>query len=629
MKKFFILPLFCLALVLVLPLQVQATELDDSVLDESVKCGCSKPPVRESDKCGCNANKPPVRESEDKCGCSKPPVRESDKCGCNATKPPSRDMVDSENDENWFELAQFIDRLSAIEEDESSPLGRLNNLIKRGDFVVLKDDFLEALEHAQLVIIDHNDYIADDQIEKISDMFNALIDVVEQESYLDMRDCSSQCDDAALKIKKILCVLNKAIFCDVAVFRNSAIFQQRVEMKDGLEIDGRLRVNGKVKVDKLEAKKAEIKKLEANKAEIDKLEVEEAVIATLEVCDLDVTCLATIEALEVLTSATVDCDLTVGCNIFMNNSTSPAVGNIYKAGVPFIHNFGANNTFVGDNAGNFTMTGGDNTAVGYQALLNNTIGNFNTASGLNALRDNTTGNNNTALGRQSMTSNSTGIENTATGVNTLLFNTTGDQNTATGVTALQANVSGNRNVAVGHAALNKIMTGSLNIAVGPSAGTNLTLADSNNIDIGNGGVAGDSGVIRIGTLGTQTTAFMAGINPNVSGSPVTVTVDTITGQLGIVPSSIRFKENVQDMNDKSSPILNLRPVTFTYKKDLTHREQIGLIAEEVNEILPALVVRDGHGLIETVKYHELAVLLLNELIKINARLTLLEEQVCY
>ncbi len=72
------------------------------------------------------------------------------------------------------------------------------------------------------------------------------------------------------------------------------------------------------------------------------------------------------------------------------------------------------------------------------------------------------------------------------------------------------------------------------------------------------------------------------------------------------------------MNEESSPILDLRPVSFTYKSDAEHTKQFGLIAEEVNKVMPALVSRGADGQIETVKYHELATLLLNELIKQHA-----------
>jgi len=210
----------------------------------------------------------------------------------------------------------------------------------------------------------------------------------------------------------------------------------------------------------------------------------------------------------------------------------------------------------------------------------------------------------------------------------LLNNTIGSSNTAVGNTALLNNTTGLENTAVGRNALVNIITGSDNIAVGFNAGINITTG-SNNIDIGNAGVAGDNGVIRIGTLGTHTTAFMAGIDPNITGSPAVVTIDTITGQLGIIPSALKFKENIQDINEESSPILDLRPVTFNYKTDPTHTKHFGLIAEEVNEILPILVIKNGASEILGVKYHELATLLLNELIKTNARLAVLEEQISY
>ncbi len=41
----------------------------------------------------------------------------------------------------------------------------------------------------------------------------------------------------------------------------------------------------------------------------------------------------------------------------MHDSTCSAVGNILKEGVPFLHNFGEGNTFLGINAGNLTLTG--------------------------------------------------------------------------------------------------------------------------------------------------------------------------------------------------------------------------------------------------------------------------------
>src|SRR5258708_26105387 len=101
-------------------------------------------------------------------------------------------------------------------------------------------------------------------------------------------------------------------------------------------------------------------------------------------------------------------DVDVPGNLTMHDSADPTVGNVLKEGVPFLHNFGTDNTFIGKNAGNFTMSGPSNTAIGINALQNNSAGFHNTASGVSALFSNITGNNNTATGVSALASNTGG-----------------------------------------------------------------------------------------------------------------------------------------------------------------------------------------------------------------------------
>jgi predicted ribosome quality control (RQC) complex YloA/Tae2 family protein len=54
-------------------------------------------------------------------------------------------------------------------------------------------------------------------------------------------------------------------------------------------------------------------------------------------------------------------------------------------------------------------------------------------------------------------------------------------------------------------------------------------------------------------------------------------------------------------------------VSFHLKTDPQGALQYGLIAEEVNKIYPELVIRDGSGKIQGVRYDELAPMLLNEM----------------
>jgi hypothetical protein len=265
-----------------------------------------------------------------------------------------------------------------------------------------------------------------------------------------------------------------------------------------------------------------------------------------------------------------------------------------------------------------------NTVLGDDALISNTTGFDNTAVGFNALSSNTTGANNTAIGWQALFANSTGSNNTATGLLALGSNTTGNFMTATGQGALFSNTTGDSNTANGFQALLGNTTGSNNIALGFQAGANVTTGN-NNIDIGNVGVAGDSKRIRIGQQGAQHGTFIAGIRgvTTQNANAVPVLIDS-AGQLGTMSSSRRFKKEIKPMDQTSEAILSLRPVMFHYKSDSTGTPQFGLIAEEVAQVNPDLVIRDERGEIYTVRYEAVNAMLLNEFLKEHRKVQQLE-----
>jgi hypothetical protein len=80
-------------------------------------------------------------------------------------------------------------------------------------------------------------------------------------------------------------------------------------------------------------------------------------------------------------------------------------------------------------------------------------------------------------------------------------------------------------------------------------------------------------------------------------------------------SSRRFKRDIKPMDSASEAILALKPVTFQYKSDTKETPQFGLIAEEVAEVNPDLVIRDENGEIYTVRYDAVNAMLLNEFLK--------------
>jgi len=252
------------------------------------------------------------------------------------------------------------------------------------------------------------------------------------------------------------------------------------------------------------------------------------------------------------------------------------------------------------------QNGGNNTAIGTLALYSNVSSYNNTASGWQALYANT-GSDNTASGAAALESNTTGDDNTASGVAALETNNVGYQNTAYGAAALAANVSGNNNTAVGFSALNGT-GGSANIGIGDFAGDLIT-SGSNNIDIGSNGASSDDSKIRIGTEGTQKSTFIAGIaDSKVTGAAVYV---TSSGQLGVLASSERYKTDIESLGTTTQGLQQLRPVSFHLKTDPGGAVQYGLIAEEVDKIYPELVIRDDKGVIQGVRYDELAPMLLN------------------
>jgi hypothetical protein len=215
-------------------------------------------------------------------------------------------------------------------------------------------------------------------------------------------------------------------------------------------------------------------------------------------------------------------------------------------------------------------------------------------------------------------------------VGSLLSNTTGGGNTAIGEGSLVSNTTGYNNTAIGWMSLGNNTTGDDNIALGAGAGAALTTGDRN-IDIGSGGWWGESRTLRIGSddpeVG-QTRTFIAGIHGTATGKAdaVTVLIDS-AGQLGTVSSSIRFKQDVADMGDATSRLLDLRPVTFRYKAHPDGPRHFGLIAEEVDEVMPELVVRDATGQPESVAYHLLPAMLLNELQKQRATIAAQQAQI--
>jgi uncharacterized coiled-coil protein SlyX len=139
--------------------------------------------------------------------------------------------------------------------------------------------------------------------------------------------------------------------------------------------------------------------------------------------------------------------------------------------------------------------------------------------------------------------------------------------------------------------------------LGRGAGINVTTAND---------------VICIGASGenVSNTCYIGNIFGVTSAGATPVYVNSL-GKLGTVVSSRRFKDEIKPMDKASEALFALTPVTFHYKKEIDPQgvPQFGLVAEDVEKVNPDLVVRDGEGKVNTVRYDAVNAMLLNEFLK--------------
>lgn len=178
-----------------------------------------------------------------------------------------------------------------------------------------------------------------------------------------------------------------------------------------------------------------------------------------------------------------------------------------------LHARGTNNTFVGQGAGNFTLTALENTAIG--------------SSSLSAL---TSGNSNTAVGYQSLVLNQSGANNIAIGLGSLSADVSGSSNVSVGRNSLTA-VTSDNNTAIGHFAGANISSGANNIAIGnqayPASATASNQMSIQNMIYGTNN-SGTTTTISTGEIGIGTNAPLSSFEIAGSFGSAITTVSAAT-----------------------------------------------------------------------------------------------------
>ena len=327
---------------------------------------------------------------------------------------------------------------------------------------------------------------------------------------------------------------------------------------------------------------------------------------------------------------------------------------------------GTYNIAMGKAALTSNTEGNGNVAIGYESLTKNTDGHFNTAFGYNALgesigsqwntaigastlNDHISGGFNVAIGVNALTSHIDGVRNIGIGTAALILSETGEENIGIGSNSGRNNISGNENSFIGirsgynntgsgnvflgyYSGYNEIQSNKLyiensdsstpliygefdtnilgfnaNVGIGTQTPTvPLQITSGSDVDLGLGTgalVLGDELGSNLALDANEIQARNAGIASRLylqqNGG------DVYVGNAVVHASDRRLKRGITNISYGLQDVLKLRPTEYFWKGKEQEHKSLGLIAQEVEDVIVNAVTydkeRDKYG----VSYTEL------------------------
>ena len=131
------------------------------------------------------------------------------------------------------------------------------------------------------------------------------------------------------------------------------------------------------------------------------------------------------------------------------------------------------------------------------------------------------------------------------------------------------------------------------------------------------------GNVGIGTSNPQARLDVSG-NAVISGDL------TVNGQIFgpvVDTSDANLKTNVKPINNALDKVNNIRGVYFEYISDVTKKTKVGVIAQEVEKVVPEVVVTREEDNIKLVAYDKLVAVLIEAIKELNGKVEKLEEKV--
>lgn len=314
-------------------------------------------------------------------------------------------------------------------------------------------------------------------------------------------------------------------------------------------------------------------------------------------------------------------NIAIGADALTANTASynAAVG--YQAG--YSNTTGIANVFVGFTTGYSNTTGNYNVGVGNATLYSTTTGEYNSALGHATLYSNTTGSYNVAIGRSALGNNTTASSSTAVGYQAGYSGTTAASNTLIGKEAGYSLTTANGNTFIGADSGDTVTTGQNNTVLGRYNGNQGGYdirTSSNNIVLSDG----DGNPRLLWTSGSGT--WVAGPSSLATGAGTnTLKVNTSNGYITYDTSSARYKNNIRDSIYGLNHVMQMRSTQFEYKD--TGRSDVGLIAEELDPIIPELVCKNEDGEPDAVSYDRMVSVLVKAIQELSAKNDALEARI--
>jgi hypothetical protein len=338
---------------------------------------------------------------------------------------------------------------------------------------------------------------------------------------------------------------------------------------------------------------------------------------------------------------------------------------------------GVGNSFFGLNAGYSNIAGGLNSFAGFMSGYYNTTGGANSFFGAGAGFSNTTGNENSFFGYNAGSFNTTGRSNIFVGNNAGVSNTTENSNSyigsfsdgAAGITnataiGYQAKVTQNNSLILGSINGVNSATADTKVGIGITApAARLDVAGAMRVyprDESEGGLVLSNQIApSVWQFATYNSGKLyiqeAGVGPRMVIAPTTgnVGIGTAYPQYTLhvagnvyatgnyLGSDVRMKQNISNLKYGLGEVMQLRPVSYEWKDQIDGQSNLGLIAQEVEPIIPELIAKakDENGML-SLNYVGLVPVLIKaiqqqqtslekkdaEIASLNARLTAIERK---